>query len=58
MEELLNSESIKQEGLFQPITIEKLKQEHLSGVANHSHILWSLMVFQAWRRRWLEEKQH
>jgi asparagine synthase (glutamine-hydrolysing) len=54
MEELLNSEGIKQEGLFQSTTIEKLKKEHLSGVANHSHILWSLMVFQAWRRRWLE----
>jgi asparagine synthase (glutamine-hydrolysing) len=57
MEELLNSENIKQEGLFQSTTIEKLKHEHLSGVANYSHILWSLMVFQAWRRRWLEGKQ-
>jgi asparagine synthase (glutamine-hydrolysing) len=57
MEELLNSEHIRQEGLFQPATIEKLKHDHLSGVANHSHILWSLMVFQAWRRRWLEGKQ-
>ena len=54
MEELLNSKKIEREGLFQPASIEKLKQEHLTGLANHSHILWSLMVFQDWRRRWLK----
>jgi asparagine synthase (glutamine-hydrolysing) len=54
MEDLLSSERIKQGGLFQPVSIEKLKQEHLSGVANHSHLLWALMVFQDWRSRWLE----
>ncbi len=54
MEELLDSRKIRQEGLFQPAAIEKLKREHLSGYANHSHILWSLMVFQSWRVRWLE----
>ena len=54
MEELLNYKNIEQEGLFQPASIKKLKHEHLSGVNNHSHILWSLMVFQDWRRRWLE----
>jgi len=54
MEELLNSKDIEREGLFQPASIEKLKHEHISGMNNHSHILWSLMVFQDWRRRWLE----
>ena len=54
MEELLDIKKIEQEGLFRASTIDQLKQEHLSGVANHSHILWSLMVFQAWRKRWLE----
>ena len=53
MQELLNPGKIKSQGVFQPETIERLKQEHLSGAANHSHILWSLMVFQAWRKRWL-----
>ena len=54
MEDLLNSNRIKQEGLFQPASIEKLKQEHLLGATNNSHILWSLMVFQDWRKRWYE----
>jgi asparagine synthase (glutamine-hydrolysing) len=54
MEELLNYKSIEQGGLFQPSSIEKLKHEHLVGLNNHSHILWSLMVFQDWCKRWLE----
>jgi asparagine synthase (glutamine-hydrolysing) len=54
MQNLLDKNIIESEGLFQPTTIERLKQEHLVGINNHSHILWSLMVFQAWRKRWLE----
>ena len=54
MEDLLNNKLIEKGGLFRAQTIERMKQEHLTGRANHSHILWSLMVFQAWRQRWLE----
>jgi asparagine synthase (glutamine-hydrolysing) len=54
VEDFLNIEQIKSDGIFQSNTIEKLKQEHISGKANHSHILWSLIVFQAWQRRWLK----
>jgi asparagine synthase (glutamine-hydrolysing) len=55
MEAYLDSNKIKKEGLFLPATVERLKQEHLTGRANHSHILWSLIVFHAWRKRWLEK---
>lgn len=53
MEELLGSSRIKDAGLFNVATIEILKQQHLSGLANHSHVLWSLIVFEAWRDKWL-----
>ncbi|NIS75878.1 MAG: asparagine synthase (glutamine-hydrolyzing) [Deltaproteobacteria bacterium] len=53
MEDLLDSGNIGKEGIFNPSAVEQLKKEHLAGVANHSHVLWSLMVFQAWRKRWL-----
>jgi asparagine synthase (glutamine-hydrolysing) len=26
--------------------------EHLANRANHSHLLWSLLVFEQWRDRW------
>ena len=54
LEDLLDTAKIKSEGLFNVNTVNNLKREHLSGKANHSHALWSLMVFQAWRKRWLE----
>jgi asparagine synthase (glutamine-hydrolysing) len=54
LEELLAPGHLAAEGVFSPSCVERLKREHLTGQANHSHILWSLMVFQAWRRRWLE----
>lgn len=53
MEEYLHRDRIQQQGIFQPQTIQRLKQEHLSGVANHSHVLWSMIVFQNWCDRWL-----
>jgi len=52
MEELLSSRRLAAEGLFAPTEVERLKAEHLAGRENHSHILWALLVFQDWRRRW------
>jgi len=52
LEDLLAPARVAAEGLFQVDTIERLKREHLVGSANHSHILWSLIVFQDWRGRW------
>jgi asparagine synthase (glutamine-hydrolysing) len=54
LEDLLDSTKLETEGVFNVNTVNNLKREHLAGKANHSHVLWSLMVFQAWRRRWLE----
>jgi len=52
LEELLAPSRIASEGIFQPDTVARLKTEHLDGRANHSHVLWTLLVFQDWRRRW------
>jgi asparagine synthase (glutamine-hydrolysing) len=54
MEELLSPETIRREGVFDAATVERLKRQHLDGAANNSHVLWSLMVFQAWRKLWLD----
>jgi len=56
MDELLSEQSIRQQGLFAWETVLQLKQEHLQGKENHSHLLWSLIMFQAWRQKWLEGK--
>ena len=55
MENYLDYKRIEQEGIFRPEIIEQLKQAHLAGTANHSHVLWALVVFQDWQERWLKE---
>ena len=50
--DLLSSDRIRREGIFQVETVERLRREHTTGVANHSHILWSMLVFEDWRSRW------
>lgn len=52
LEESLDPKLLRESGVFEPTFVENLKREHLSGIANHSHILWSLMVFQAWHKKW------
>lgn len=54
LEDYLQPDVIKEQGLFEPNTIEQLKREHFANNANHSHLLWSLIVFQAWYKRWFE----
>jgi asparagine synthase (glutamine-hydrolysing) len=51
-EEFLARDRIAAEGLFQPAMVEQLKREHLENRANHSHVLWALLVFEDWRQRW------
>ena len=54
LETYLDERRIRQGGLFRAETVAQLKREHLAGVQNHSHILWSLIVFEKWRSDWLE----
>jgi asparagine synthase (glutamine-hydrolysing) len=58
LETYLDPRRIKDGGLFQVDTVERLKREHLSGAQNHSHVLWSLIVFEKWRSEWLEGGAH
>ncbi|MDO5673412.1 MAG: asparagine synthase (glutamine-hydrolyzing) [bacterium] len=53
VEDLLDEQTIRRQGLFNPNMIARLKDEHRRGTHNHSHILWSLIVFHDWQRRWL-----
>jgi asparagine synthase (glutamine-hydrolysing) len=50
--DLLDPGRLRRQGIFRVPTVERLKQEHTEGQANHSHILWALMVFQDWAKRW------
>ena len=49
----LSPERLKGEGLFDQSLVERKIKEHLSGQANHQYRLWSLLMWEMWRERWL-----
>jgi asparagine synthase (glutamine-hydrolysing) len=52
LDRLLEPGRLSREGVFRPDVVRCLVQEHLDGRANHSHLLWSILVFEDWRERW------
>lgn len=51
----LSADRLKREGLFDQTFISKKIKEHQSGKYNHQHRLWSLLIWQMWRERWLNQ---
>jgi asparagine synthase (glutamine-hydrolysing) len=49
----LSPERLKKEGLFNQILVENIVKEHLSGRIDHHYRLWSLLMWEMWRERWL-----
>jgi len=50
----LSPERLKEEGLFDQALVANKIEEHLSGQLNHQYRLWSLLMWEMWRERWLE----
>ncbi len=55
MLEVLSPEKIKRAGFFEPREVERLVDEHLRNVENHSHRLWALMMFGVWLETYLSD---
>jgi len=53
VEDVLSVDRIKRKGYFNWAYVEKLKNEHWRGMANHAHELWSLLMFEIWQDQYL-----
>ncbi len=51
--DFLSPEHLKKEGLFDHRLVEKKISEHISGKFNHQYRLWTLLMWEMWRKRWL-----
>ncbi len=50
----LSTDRLQKEGLFNTKNVEQKINEHLSGRTNHQYRLWSLLMWEMWRERWLD----
>lgn len=53
MFEYLSEKRIKETGIFNYNYIKKMIDEHINNRENHSHRLWTLILFNMWKERFL-----
>lgn len=51
-EDLLNEQNLKADGIFAPRPIRERWDQHIQGGADWHYPLWTILMFQAWRRHW------
>ena len=51
-EATLSGAELKKDGLFSPAEVRRLLDEHHSGKTDNRKKLWTLYVFQKWKRQW------
>ena len=56
MHDLLATERLKNQGLFDEKYVQKLIAEHETSAASHHKQLWTLLVFQLWFDNFLDKK--
>jgi len=53
VEELLDASKLRQEGVLNPAPIGQAWREHLDGKRSRATELWGVLMFQAWREKWM-----
>ncbi len=51
-EDLLAPDRLQRDGFFAPEPIREKWQERLTGRRNWQHLLWNVLMFQAWKDVW------
>ncbi|KAF0118131.1 MAG: asparagine synthase [Rhodospirillaceae bacterium] len=51
-EDLLSEQRLRAGGFVDPLPVRALWQEHLSGRRGGQHLLWDVLMFEAWREHW------
>ena len=52
VESLVDERRVREDGILDADNVQRVWRQHLSGSHNHERLLWSLLMFQAWKARW------
>jgi asparagine synthase (glutamine-hydrolysing) len=52
-EDLLDATRLEQEGIVDVAEVRKKWKEHKSGERNWENVLWDVLMFEAWHRKWM-----
>ncbi|HJT67034.1 MAG TPA: asparagine synthase (glutamine-hydrolyzing) [Pyrinomonadaceae bacterium] len=52
--DLLSPGRVRRAGVFNPVYVARLQDEHERGVANHRKLLWTLLMFELWHESFVE----
>lgn len=52
---LLDEKKIRESGIFNPVWISRIVDEHVRGKHNHRQLLWPLIIFQNWLEQYRPE---
>jgi asparagine synthetase B (glutamine-hydrolysing) len=55
-ESLFDERRLREDGILDSGNVQRVWRQHLSGSHDHERLLWSLLMFQAWKTRWLERR--
>ncbi len=51
-EEMLDARALEGTGVFNVTAVRRLLDDHVAGRADAPHLLWNILMFEAWRREW------
>jgi asparagine synthase (glutamine-hydrolysing) len=53
-ESLIAEDRLRREGVLNAKPIRRAWEDHIAGRADYEHRLWTVLMFQSWRERWLD----
>jgi asparagine synthase (glutamine-hydrolysing) len=54
LRDLLNEQTLKQRGYFEPKFVDQMIKQHVAGMANHSTELWGLISLEMWMQKFID----
>jgi asparagine synthase (glutamine-hydrolysing) len=54
--DVLSPSALRRRGLFDPIFVEKLIEQHENGFADHGALLWGLMSIELWQHVFMDSR--